>query len=52
MDPKEIEGYKMEDMTPEEDTTELTSSGIQWYASLFVLLIMGLFLVGIRNRLR
>jgi cobaltochelatase CobN len=52
MDPKQIEGYKMEDMTPKEDTTELTSSGVQWYASLFVLLIMGLFIVGIRNRLR
>lgn len=51
-DPKTVEGYKMEEFKDREDeSTDLTSSGIQWYASLFVLLIIGLFVVGVRRRM-
>ncbi len=48
--PKTIEGYKMEDMNKNDETTDLTSSGIQWAASLIVLLIMALFIWGSRRR--
>ncbi|GBC62547.1 magnesium chelatase [Desulfonema ishimotonii] len=45
-----VEGYKMEDMNKKDDTTEMTSSGIQWAASLFILLIIGLFVWGARRK--
>ncbi|MBU1056042.1 MAG: cobaltochelatase subunit CobN [Proteobacteria bacterium] len=44
--PVTVEGYKMEDMDKADDTTDLTSSGIQWAASLFILLIIVLFVWG------
>jgi cobaltochelatase CobN len=47
-----VEGYKMDEMNRSDDTTELTSSGVQWAASLFVLLIIGLFAWGSRLRRR
>ncbi|SLM31909.1 conserved exported hypothetical protein [Desulfamplus magnetovallimortis] len=47
---KPIEGYKMKDMNPQDDITEMTSSGIQWTASLFILLILGLFFWGFRRK--
>ncbi|NNK00145.1 MAG: cobaltochelatase subunit CobN [Desulfatitalea sp.] len=48
--PDTIEGYKMEEMNQRDDTTDLTSSGIQWAASLFVILMMALFVWGSRRR--
>jgi len=45
-----VEGYKMKDMNQKDETTALTSSGIQWAASLFVLLILGLFVWGSLRR--
>jgi cobaltochelatase CobN len=47
-----VEGYKMKEMNRSDDTTELTSSGVQWAAALFVLLIIGLFAWGSRIRRR
>jgi cobalamin biosynthesis Mg chelatase CobN len=47
-----VEGDKMTEMNRSDDATELTSSGVQWAASLFVLLIIGLFLWGSRLRRR
>jgi cobaltochelatase CobN len=47
-----VEGYKMKDMNRSDDATELASSGVQWAASLFVLLIIGLFVWGSRLRRR
>jgi cobaltochelatase CobN len=47
---KTVEGYKMEDMNKADETTDLTSSGVQWAASLFVLLILGLFVLGSRRQ--
>ncbi len=49
-DSKAVEGYKMEAIDTQDETTDLSSSGIQWAASLFVLLLMGLFFWGSRRR--
>ncbi|CAN2049905.1 cobaltochelatase CobN [Candidatus Magnetomoraceae bacterium gMMP-13] len=43
---KSVEGYKMEDMNTQDETTDLTSSGVQWFASVFIMLIIGLFVYG------
>lgn len=45
-----VEGYKMEDMTNQDQTSELSSSGIQWFAALFVILLMGVFYLGARRK--
>jgi cobaltochelatase CobN len=45
-----VEGYKLEDVKTEDDTTQMTSSGVQWIASLFVVFIIGLFVWGLRLR--
>ena len=47
---EKVEGYKMEDMDTKDETSELTSSGIQWTASLFILAIIGLFVWGGRKK--
>jgi cobaltochelatase CobN len=47
---EEVEGYKMEDMDSRDDTSVLTSSGIQWAAMFFVMLMIGLFAWGVRRR--
>ena len=49
-DSKTVEGYKMEAVQSQDDTTHLSTSGIQWAASVFVLLIIGLFVWGGRRR--
>lgn len=38
----EVEGYKMEKMKSQDETTEITSSGVEWLAGLVVLAIIGL----------
>ncbi|HKI50143.1 MAG TPA: hypothetical protein VKA69_12500, partial [Desulfobacteria bacterium] len=48
-DEKSIEGYKMEEIKKTEETTDLASSGVQWFASLFIVLIMGLAVIGARR---
>ena len=45
-----VEGYKMEDVKTQDETTDLTSSGVQWVASVFVLFIIGLFVWGVRRK--
>jgi len=47
---KTVEGYKMEEIDTRDETTDLSSSGIQWAASLFVLLLMAVFFWGTRHR--
>jgi len=49
-DSETVEGYKMEDINTRDETTDLSSSGVQWAASLFVLLLVGLFFWGSRRR--
>ncbi len=47
---KKVEGYKMQDMDSQDETSVLTSSGVQWAAVLFVLLVLGVFAWGVRSR--
>lgn len=49
---KEIKGYKMEKVDSQEKTTKLSSSGVQWFASLVILLFIGLFFMGSRIKRR
>lgn len=49
-DAQNVEGYKMEELNTQDETTDLSSSGIQWAASLFVLGLIGLFFWGLRRR--
>ena len=46
----EVEGYKMEDMNSDDTASSLSSSGIQWIASIFILVIVLLFFLGLRKR--
>ncbi|MGE4403356.1 MAG: cobaltochelatase subunit CobN [Desulfobulbus sp.] len=48
--PENVQGYKMEDIQTKDESTELSSSGIQWAASVFVLLVLALFVWGSRRR--
>ena len=48
-DNNNVEGYKMEEIKKNEETTDLSSSGVQWFASLFILLIMGLAVIGAKR---
>ena len=48
-DLKVVEGYKMEEMKNQDDSTKLTSSGIQWFASLFVIFVLCLIIFGIKR---
>jgi cobaltochelatase CobN len=43
---KMVEGYKMEEVKAKDETTDISSSGVQWFASLFVILIIGLAIYG------
>ena len=45
-----VEGYKMEDMTSQDDSTKLTSSGMQWAAAVFILLMMAMFFWGVKKK--
>ncbi|MBN2231423.1 MAG: cobaltochelatase subunit CobN [Deltaproteobacteria bacterium] len=47
-----VKGYKMEDIKTADQDTQMSSSGIQWAASLFILLLLGLFFFGSRRRRR
>jgi cobaltochelatase CobN len=44
---QEVTGYKMEKMDTRDQSTQLASSGVQWFASLVILLIIGLFGLGV-----
>jgi cobaltochelatase CobN len=47
-----VKGYKMEDIKTDDQDTQMTSSGVQWAAGLFILLLLGLFFFGSRRRRR
>lgn len=46
---KMVNGFKMEEVKAKDETTDISSSGIQWFASLFVLLIIGLAIYGAKR---
>jgi len=37
-----VEGFKMEEVNTKGETTNISSSGIRWFAPLFVIFIIGL----------
>ena len=51
-DSKNIEGYKMEEIKTEDESTALSSSGIQWFASLFIVFLIAFFILGVKGRRR
>ncbi|MDY0038753.1 MAG: cobaltochelatase subunit CobN [Desulforhabdus sp.] len=44
-----VKGYKLEEVNKEEAESSLSSSGVQWFASLFIIAVIGLFFVGMRR---
>ena len=42
-----IEGYKMEEMKSQDTQTTVSSSGVQWFAAVFILVMMALFTWGV-----
>lgn len=48
---QQVEGYKMEKVKSQDQTTEVTSSGVEWLAGLFVLFLLGLVAWGMRKSL-
>ena len=47
---QEVEGYKMVEIKRKDTVTEVSSSGVQWALSFFVLLIVGMFFYGVHRR--
>jgi cobaltochelatase CobN len=47
---KEVEGYKMEEMRPEEQASRLPSSRAQWYALAFIMVILVPAVLGLIRR--
>ncbi len=47
-----VKGYKMEEIKAKDETTDISSSGVQWFASLFVVLIIGLAVYGAKRNKR
>lgn len=48
-DMQDVKGYKMEERKSEDSTTQLSSSGIQWWASLLALLAVFLIVFGMKK---
>ena len=46
---KIVEGFKMEEVKPRDTETEVSSSGVQWFAGLFVALIIAAVLFGAKR---
>ncbi len=47
---QEVEGYKMVEIKQKDTETKVSSSGVQWTLSFFILLIVGLFFYGVSRR--
>lgn len=47
--PTEVEGYRMEKIESRDDSTKVTSSGVEWLSGLVVLVIIGLAALGTRK---
>ncbi len=46
----EVEGYKMKEVKTADDSTQVTSSGVEWLAGLVVFLIIGLAVWGAKRK--
>ena len=44
-----IEGYKMEEIKTQDTDTQVSTSGVQWYGAIFVMLLLLLFTFGMRK---
>ncbi|MCK8604335.1 cobaltochelatase subunit CobN [Desulfoferrobacter suflitae] len=44
-----VKGYKLEEVNQEDAESSVSSSGVQWFASLFVVAVIGLFFIGVRR---
>jgi cobaltochelatase CobN len=51
-DQESVRGLKMENITRSDDDTSLSSSGVEWTLSLFVLALLAIFFAGYRRRTR
>ncbi len=46
---REVEGYAMEKMASQDETSEVSSSGVEWFAALAVLVLIALVFIGARR---
>ncbi|MFH0730994.1 MAG: cobaltochelatase subunit CobN [Pseudomonadota bacterium] len=44
--PVSVEGYRMEKIESNDTQTRISTSGVQWFAAVFILLLIGLFVTG------
>jgi cobaltochelatase CobN len=44
-----VKGYKMEEVEDTPEKTSIASSGVEWFASIFVLALLALFFIGFRR---
>ncbi|MDR1039408.1 MAG: cobaltochelatase subunit CobN [Deltaproteobacteria bacterium] len=51
-DAESVRGLKMENVTSQAEDTSLSSSGIEWTLSIFVLALIAVFFIGYRRRAR
>jgi cobaltochelatase CobN len=49
-EPESVKGYRMEKIERQDEDTSVSSSGVEWFASLFVLALISLFYIGARRR--
>jgi cobaltochelatase CobN len=47
-----VEGYKMEQVQSNDGSADLSSSGVQWFASIFIIMILGMVVFGVRRQTR
>jgi cobaltochelatase CobN len=47
-----VEGYKMEQVQSNDESADLSSSGVQWFASIFIILILGMVVFGVSRQTR
>ena len=46
--PTQVEGYRMEKIESDDMQTHVSSSGVQWFAAVFILVLIGFFVAGTR----
>ncbi len=47
-----VEGYNMEEVQAKDESTDLASSWVQWFASIFIFMILGLVVFGMIRQKR
>lgn len=49
---KKIQGYKMAEVKTDDESTTVSSSGVQWFAAFFILFLLAFFICGVKGRRR